>query len=438
MPKFHDEHIPSTHLPRVIIIGAGFGGIRAAKELIEQRFQVVLFDKNNYHLFQPLLYQVATGGLEPGSIAYPIRKIFKGYNNFYFRLAEVNQILPENNVIITSIGSFHYDYLIIATGSTTNFYGLKDIKEHSFAMKSISQALDLRSILIQNMEEAVLTTDKKKLNRLMNYVIVGGGPTGVELAGALAELRRHVLKNDYHEIDIPMIQIHLLEAASGLLNGMSPTSGKRAQKFLEKMGVDVWLEAQVESYDGNLLRVNEEFLIETDTVIWTAGVTGKLIKGFNKPSYNKSRRMLVNNYNQVHGYHNVFAIGDVAAMIADDLPNGHPMIAPVSIQQGKNTAINIQRLHKSKEPRPFKYRDKGSMATIGRNKAVAELAGLKFFGFTAWVIWMAVHLISLIGFRNKLMVFLDWVWNYISFDKALRLIIRPYSKYKYKRNKNLK
>ena len=433
MSKFKDDNIPSSHLPRVIIIGGGFGGIQAAKELVERRIQVVLFDKNNYHNFQPLLYQVATGGLEAGSIAYPIRKIFPGYKNFFYRMANVLEVDSANKQIITSIGNFHFDYLIIATGSTTNFYGLKHVKKFAVPMKSIPEALDLRTLIIQNNEAALMTKDKHKLQQLMNYVIVGGGPTGVELAGALAELRKHVLHNDYHELDIPQMQIHLLEAAPRLLMNMSPKSSEKAKRFLEEMGVEVWLGTQVKDYDSNTVYFNDDDFIHTSSLIWAAGVVATSVKGFHAEQFLKNKRIRVDEFNRVIGSENIFAIGDVAGMISKDYPSGHPMVAPVAMQQGKRVASNIYRIIQKKQLKPFRYIEKGTMATIGRNKAVAELVGLRFHGFTAWCIWMVVHLVSLIGFRNKLMVFLDWVWNYFSFDRAMRIIIK--SNFKVSRSK---
>ncbi|HEY8401502.1 MAG TPA: NAD(P)/FAD-dependent oxidoreductase [Cytophagaceae bacterium] len=418
--------IPETTKKRIVVIGGGFGGIEMIKEILpDDRFQVVLLDKHNYHTFQPLLYQVATAGLEPDSIAAPLRRIFKQKNDFYFRMAEVKRIIPEENCIDTNIGSLRYDYLVIASGSKTNYYGMEEVKQKAFPMKKISQALDLRSKILQNYEKALLADNDKDINCLMDIVIVGGGPTGVELAGAIAELRKYVLPKDLPELDFRKMDIYLLEAGGRLLNGMSDVAGRKALKYLENFGVIVKFHSVVKSYDGRTVVLKDGTTIETETLIWAAGVMGNTIPGLRAETM-KGNRYVVDSYNRIIGYDNIFALGDVAGMITENQPKGHPMVAPVAVQQGKNLGKNIKKLEEGKNLKPFTYKDKGSMATIGRNRAVVDLSRFKFSGFLAWFVWMSVHLFTLIGFRNKVATFINWTWNYFTYDRATRLIIRPF------------
>lgn len=422
-------NIPQSSFKRVVIIGGGFAGIALAKKLSRQEFQVVLMDKNNYHTFQPLLYQVSTGGLEPDSIAYPIRKVLQGYPNFYFRLTEVIKIDPENNFVHTTIGDLRFDYLIVATGTQTNFFGNESIATNSMAMKTIPQSLNLRSLILENFEQALLTDDLHEREALMNFVIVGGGPTGVELAGALAEIKKGILPKDYPDLDTRRAQINLVQGADRLLPAMSEIASKKAEDFLEKLGVNVWKSIRVTSYDGKEATTNKETIFETATLIWAAGVQAVRIKGLDgEKMLSKSKRLVVNEFNQVNGYEHIFAIGDVAEMASEDYPRGHPMMAQPAIQQGEKLGENLIRLQKGKPLQAFVYKDKGSMATIGRNKAVADLPNFKFQGVFAWFVWMFVHLYFLIGFRNRLVVFINWVYNYIKFDREARLIIRPFKK----------
>lgn len=416
-------NIPDTSLPRVVIIGCGFGGLNLAKKLNRKPFQVVMIDKHNYHTFQPLLYQVATAGLEPDSIAYPIRNIFKGQKEFYFRMAVAEEIKTDSNILVTNIGELEYDHLVIATGSSTNYFGMKDMEQESMPMKTVPEALNLRSLMLQNFEAASLTNDLKERERLMNFVIVGAGPTGVELAGALAELKTHVLPNDYPDLDFRRMSIHLVESGKDVLGPMSDSASKNALGYLEKLGVHVWLDTKVESYDGEYAQTNKKAL-PASTLIWAAGVKGSLINGMN-PGSTVRGRYKVNEFNQIEGYENVYAVGDVATMISEENPFGHPMLAQVAIQQGKNLAKNFVSWKKQKNPSAFKYKDLGTMATVGRNKAVADLNSVKFKGFIGWVLWMMVHLIGLVGFRNKAVVLTNWFINYFSYDKKIRLIIRP-------------
>jgi len=418
------EVIPKTAQPRVLIIGGGFGGITLAKALKKSPYQVVLIDKNNYHTFQPLLYQVATGGLEPDSIAFPLRKLFEKQKNLLFRMAEVSSIDVEAKRVHTSIGAISYDYLVLATGSCTNFFGMEQVEALAMGMKNIPEALDLRSLILQNFEEALV---EPEYEALMKFVVVGGGPTGVETAGALAELKRFVLPNDYPELDFHKMEIHLVEAGPRLLAGMSEASGADAREALEKLGVKVWLNTAVEEYDGRWVRTNKEGEdFEAATVIWAAGVEGNVPEGVYGEALGNGRRIEVDEFNRVNLHPDVFAIGDVALMRTADWPQGHPQVAPVAIQQAENLAWNLDQLAAGRELRPFSYYDKGSMATIGRNKAVVDYRKLHLKGLMAWLAWMFVHLLFLLGFRNKLVVFVNWVWSYLTYDKGTRLIIRPY------------
>ncbi|WP_185872639.1 NAD(P)/FAD-dependent oxidoreductase [Blattabacterium cuenoti] len=427
-------------LKRVVIIGAGFAGLQVAKKLKRHKFQVILIDKNNYHTFQPLLYQVATSGLEPDSIAHSIRTIIKQTHNFFFRLAHVHDINIKENKIYTNVGYIKYDYLIIAVGSVTNYFGNKNIENFSLPMKSIPEALNLRSTILQNFEYALLTNNKKEKERLMNFVIVGGGPTGVELAGALAEMKKYVLPYDYPDLDIQKMNIHLLQASPRLLDGMSTHSAKQAFNNLKDLGVNIWINCLVKDYDGKVVFTATGHNIESFNVIWAAGVKGAMIKGFFKEDINsKVDRILVNNYLRTLKYDNIFAIGDIAYMVSNKYyPNGHPMTAAPAIQQGNYLAnyFNNCLLEKDKiNIKPFIYKHFGSMATIGRNKAVCDFNSLKLKGFLAWIVWMSVHLFSLVGFRNRVIALMNWIIQYFQYHKSVRLIIRPFNRKKEKNNK---
>ncbi len=420
-------NIPRTSFPRIVIIGGGFAGISLAKQLGKKEVQVVLLDKHNYHTFQPLLYQVSTGGLEPDSIAYPIRKILKDYPNFFFRLAEVEEIHPESFTISTNIGDLKYDHLVIATGSKTNFFGNKKIQANSMQMKTIPQSLNLRSLILENFEEALLNDDLNERDALMNFVIVGAGPTGVELAGALAEIKKGILPKDYPDLDIRRVSINLVQGSDRVLPAMSEKASQGAEDYLQELGVHVWKNVRVEDYDGHLATTNTDISFETATLIWAAGVQGAVIKGLEaKDLLARGNRLCVNSFNEVQGYEGIYAIGDIACMTDEQFPDGHPMMAQPAIQQGTQLGKNLLRKIDGKTMKPFKYKDKGSMATVGRNKAVVDLPSFKFQGVFAWFVWMFVHLFFLIGFRNRMVVFINWVYNYVRFDREARLIIRPY------------
>lgn len=420
-------NIPISKNPRVVIIGGGFAGMTLAKKLLKQKLQVVILDRHNYHTFQPLLYQISTAGLEPDSIAYPLRKITRNSKDGHFRLAEVLSISPQKNTIHTDIGELTYDYLVIATGSKTNFFGNKSIEENAMWMKTIPQALNIRSLILENLEQAVITDNPEKRKSLLTFVLAGAGPTGVELSGAIAEVRNHIVLHDYRNIEPSEIEIHLVEGAGRVLPPMSEEASKRAHKFLDDLGVNIYLNTMVSGYDGKTVTTNKDLSFETATFIWSAGVSGAPVNGLKAEALmEKGDRYVVNVFNQVQGYENVFAIGDIAQMKTEKYPHGHPMVAQPAIQQGKNLAKNFKNITKGKEMEPFEYFDKGTMATVGRNKAVVDLGKFKFGGFFAWFFWMFIHLYFLVGFKNRLLTFFTWMYNYINFDKSARLIIRPF------------
>lgn len=420
-------NIPDSKNPRVVIIGGGFAGLSLAKKLKNKNFQVILLDKHNYHNFQPLMYQVATGGLEEGSIAYPIRKIFQDHKETFFRMTEVLSVDTVNKKVHGDIGTIYYDYLVIATGSTNNFFGSKEIEENSMVMKTIPEALNIRSLIIQNLELALQTNDIEERKLLMNYVIVGAGPTGVELAGALAEMKKAVLPKDYPDLDFSLMQIHLVQGADRVLDAMSKKSSKAAEKFLKQLGVKIYLDERVTNYDGYKISTADGTEILSKAVIWSAGVKGAPVPGVEN-AVDRATRIRVNEYNQVEGFEDVFAIGDVAAMYGEKYKFGHPMMAQPGIQQGELLAENLERLQKKQSLKKFVYNDKGSMATIGRNKAVVDLPKFHFNGVFAWFVWMFVHLMSLIGFKNKALVFWSWVYNYFVFDRESRVLIHKFER----------
>lgn len=414
-------NIPNLDLPRVVIIGGGFAGLKFAKTLDSRLYQVVLFDKNNYHTFQPLMYQVATAGLEPDSIAYPIRKIFKNKKNFHFRMANVEQIDADTKTIQTSIGNLDYDFLVMATGADSNFFGMQNVEKYSVPMKNLVESLDLRSIILQNFEKALNTSDLKEQESLMNFVIVGAGATGVELAGALSELKQ-ILPKDYPDLDIRRMQIHIIEAAPAVLANMSKNASEKSMKFLKKLGINIWLETQVKDYDGYTVSTNKRDF-ESHTLIWAAGVQGQPVAGLKVPLA-RGNRVEVDAFCAVKGYDNIYALGDVAAILDEKTPKGHGMLASVAAQQGAYLGKSLNKKAKNKPIKPFVYKDKGTMATIGRNKAVVDLPRFKFSGFFAWMTWMFVHLMLLVDFRSRVVVFFNWAWSYVNYDKSIRLITR--------------
>ncbi|MEO6521308.1 MAG: NAD(P)/FAD-dependent oxidoreductase [Mucilaginibacter sp.] len=415
-----------THHPRVVIIGGGFGGIELAKKLKDKPVEVIMVDKNNYHTFQPMLYQVAMGDIEADSIAFPIRKIFTGQKNYTFRIAKVDRVNPEKNTIDTDIGEIKYDYLVMATGSDTNYFGNDELKHRTMAMKSIPEALNIRSLILQNIEKALVAKDDVERDALLTFVVVGGGPTGVELSGALAEMRNYVLTYDYPELKKEDMKVYLVEGKSEVLAVMSPQASKKAKDYLIGLNVIVTNSVHVKSYDGCDLVIDDGTTIQTRNVLWAAGVKGKVLKGIPEGVIVRGNRIQTDEFNRVAGYINLFAIGDVAAVVTPETPDGHPGVAPAAIQQGKHLAKNLIKIINGEQPEPFKYFDKGSLATIGKNLAVADLGKIHLQGFFAYIIWGVVHLLSLISSRNRLIVFINWIGSYFSNNSGSRLIIRKY------------
>jgi NADH dehydrogenase len=427
--------IPHHYRARIVIVGGGFGGIQMAKKLARKNVQVVLIDKNNYHTFQPLLYQVATSALEAESIAYPIRKIFNKYKNIFFRMGEVKEVVASEKKLLVDNDEIYYDYLVIATGAKTNYLNNEGLTISSMPMKSVLEALDLRTMILQNFEKILMISNERKKQSFMNFVIAGAGPTGVELAGALGELKQKVFPKDYPELDLSKMNIYLVQSGDRVLPMLSKKSSERAKRYLEKLGVNVILNTRVLDYHGDYVQTNTGNDLIARTLIWTAGVIGAPIGGLPKECINKAGRILVDEYHAVIGLQDVYAIGDVACMQTSDYPNGHPQVAPAAMQQGTNLASNLLAKINGKKQKPFKYRDKGSMATVGKNKAVVEIGKLKWGGSFAWMVWMFVHLMSLVGFRNKVVTFLNWTRNYFNSDRGLRLIITPFDLYEEKRKR---
>jgi len=438
-------NIPETNKPRIVIIGGGFGGINFLKKIDVSQFQVVVFDRYNYHTFQPLLYQVATAGLEPDSVAGPLRKIINKKRNVYFRMLKVSRIDTEKNQVLTDAGHLRYDYAVISTGAKINYFGNNDIAKNAFPLKQITHSLDLRSHIFQQFEKMEILTDPRKMDQQLTFVVVGAGPTGVEVCGALAELRKHALPKDYPELEIQNMKIYLVEGLDRVLPSMSHKTSLKAYKYLKQLGVEIILECMTKSYDGTTVELSNEHKIKAGTLIWAAGVKGNLIEGFNEKSIHKGK-FHVNRNSQVYKnpeqktiYENIFAIGDVAYMEHENYPKGLPGLAQVAIQQGKHLAQNLSKIAKKKELQRFTYKNKGVLATIGRNKAVADFPGnIKLAGFFGWIIWMIIHILFLVGFRNKIVVFTNWLWNYFTYDRGIRLILRPSPKKDDKMSREMK
>ncbi|WP_142686034.1 NAD(P)/FAD-dependent oxidoreductase [Chitinophaga polysaccharea] len=418
-------NIPETTQPRIVIVGGGFGGVNLAKQLKHAPVQVVLLDRNNYHLFQPLLYQVSTAGLEPDSIAFPLRGIFRKQQNLVFRMAEVTGIRSSENILETGIGEIHYDYLVFATGSNTNFFGNKDIEDNAIGMKSLIEAVQIRNYVVKQFEESLLLQNPEEIKPKLNFVMVGGGPTGVELAGAFAELRKYIMPKDYPTLPQSLMNVYLIEAGPKLLASFSETTSQKTLEALQEIGVRVLLNTGVKEYDGKTVTLSTGELIQTQSLLWSAGVKGIPVKGIPSDIILPNGRILVNELNQVRGFTNIYAIGDIAQMTNDPrFPKGYPMVAQVAIQQGKNVANNLRLSLENKPMKGFYYKDLGSMATIGRNRAVAEFSGIRMSGYLAWLAWMIVHLMSLLGFRNKLVVFINWFYRYFTYERGTRIIIK--------------
>ncbi|WP_035479002.1 NAD(P)/FAD-dependent oxidoreductase [Gelidibacter mesophilus] len=411
-------------IPKIIIIGAGFGGVKMVKSLYKKPVEVLLIDRNNYHNFQPLMYQVATGGLEPGNIGYPVRRIFRKYKNVSFRMAEVLKINIRKNQISTSIGDMTYDYLVMASGSENNFFNFEPVKHKLLTLKSLPDALQIRNWIFQNLERALAENEKESLEEIMNIAIVGGGPAGIELAGALAEMKKHLIPKEFPELELSRMSLNLYQSGPKLLASMSKEASEKTLEYLKEMGVNVFLNTRVSDYKDNAIVLEDGSQFITNTVIWTAGVKGALIDGFPEEAILQGNRLSVNEFNQVLGTQNIFAIGDVSAHCSNEYPKGLPMLAPIAQHQGKLLAKNILKRLKNESMQPFAYTNKGVMATIGRKKAVVDLPNFKFQGGFAWLVWMFVHVFSLVGFRDKTVTLIDWVVSYFSYDQPLGMILR--------------
>jgi len=425
MMEKYIPNIPETDKQRVVIVGAGFAGLKLLRKLMGKEFQVVLLDKNNFHQFQPLLYQVATAGLEPSAISFPIRKILQKESDVHFRIAELEKVDPEEKEVVTNIGRLKYDILVLAAGAKTNFFGKKNVERHTLSMKTASDSILIRNTILENFEKALLEPDPENMAKYLNIVLVGGGPTGVELAGALAEMKKYIFPKDYPELDLSKMRIVLFEASSRLLLGMSQKAGDKSYEYLERLGVEVRLNTGVEDYDGLNLKLSDGNTLESKMVIWAAGVASSPIDGFDSEVFAKANRISVDRFNRVLGYKDIYAVGDVAFMKTPKYPDGHPQVAQTAIQQANMLASNLKRVNKGKETREFEYIDKGSMATIGRNLAVADLPFAKLKGFIAWLLWSFVHLMTIVGVKNRLFIFLNWTVNYFTYDQSLRVLIKP-------------
>lgn len=409
---------------RVVIIGGGFAGLEMAKKIDKKHYQVVLIDKNNYYQFQPLLYQVATAGLEPSSISYPLRKMFQNQKDFHVRMCEATRIDPAENRVETNIGYLTYDHLVIATGCDTNYFGNDALRDSTFALKSVSESLLIRNRLLLSLEQALSAKDQDEFKELFTFVVIGGGATGVELSGALADMKKGILPKDYPELDFNQMEIHLIDAAPRLLAAMSEKSSKKVTETLTKRGVIIHQQVQVKSYEEPFVVLADGQQIRSRNVFWVAGVTPKPIPGIADTSYERNR-LLVNKYNQVNGYANIYALGDTSLLITDETPKGHPQVAQVALQMAQQLAQNLNGKVKGRPYEGFVYKDKGSLATIGRNAAVADLGKFHFGGTIAWLLWLFVHIMSIVGMRNRAAVLIDWAWNYFNYDLSLRLLIRP-------------
>ena len=407
---------------KVIVIGGGFAGIQLVKNLDHDLFEILLIDKINHHQFQPLFYQVATSQLEPSSISFPLRHVLKGIKNLQIRFAEVLSIDRNANTVNTTIGSFLYEHLVIAIGCKTNFYNNESIEKHSFSLKTTYDAIAIRNHILMTFEQVVSATAPEK-EALLNFVIVGAGPTGVELAGALSEIKKDILPKDYPGIDFSKFKIIVVEGSKNTLNSMSDKAKKASRIYLEKMGVIIYTEAFVDNYDGSVIAFKNGQQIKTKTVIWAAGVTGNTIEGLPDSCYANGNRIKVNRINKISGCENIYAVGDIAFMETPLYPNGHPQLANVAINQAKNLTKNLRRLLQNDPMIDFEYKDLGSMATIGRNKAVVDLPFVKFKGYIAWLTWMFLHLMLILSVKNKLIIFINWALAYITKDTSLRLIL---------------
>lgn len=418
-------NIEHTDKKRIVIVGGGLGGLELAFKLVDDDYQVVLIDKNNYHQFPPLIYQVASGGLEPSSISFPFRRLFQGKKDFFFRMAKVESVNTDKKIINTTVGEIDYDYLVMAFGAKTNFFGNKDIEATTLPMKSVSEAMRLRNTILRNLELALTEEDPARKQALMNIVVVGGGASGVEIAGAVAEMKKNIITRDYPDLDSSQMHIYLVNAVDRLLSAMDPVSSKRAERDLKELHVHIRQPQFATEYKDGILKTSAGLEIPTQTVIWVSGICANTVEGFPAESIGHAGRFLTDRFCRVKGVKDVYAIGDVSLVEGDEeYPLGHPQLAQVAMQQAKTVAKNFKAMSKGKELKPFKYKNLGVMATIGRNHAVAEISGKKFGGFPAWALWLVVHLRSILGVKNKTFILLNWVWNYINYKQSLRLILK--------------
>lgn len=418
-------NIEHTDKKRIVIVGGGLGGLELAFNLVDDDYQVVLIDKNNYHQFPPLIYQVASGGLEPSSISFPFRRLFQGKKDFFFRMAKVESVNTDKKIINTTVGEIDYDYLVMAFGAKTNFFGNKDIEATTLPMKSVSEAMKLRNTILRNLELALTEEDPARKQALMNIVVVGGGASGVEIAGAVAEMKKNIIARDYPDLDSSQMHIYLVNAVDRLLSAMDPVSSKRAERDLKELHVHIRQPQFATEYKDGILKTSGGLEIPTQTVIWVSGICANTVEGFPAESIGHAGRFLTDRFCRVKGVKDVYAIGDVSLVEGDEeYPLGHPQLAQVAMQQAKTVAKNFKAMSKGKELKPFKYKNLGVMATIGRNHAVAEISGKKFGGFPAWALWLVVHLRSILGVKNKTFILLNWVWNYINYKQSLRLILK--------------
>ena len=418
-------NIERTDKKRIVIVGGGLGGLELAFKLLDDDYQVVLVDKNNYHQFPPLIYQVASGGLEPSSISFPFRRLFQGKKDFFFRMAKVESVNTDKKTIKTTVGEIDYDYLVLAFGAKTNFFGNKDIEATTLPMKSVSEAMRLRNTILRNLELALTEEDPARKQALMNIVVVGGGASGVEIAGAVAEMKKNIIARDYPDLDSSQMHIYLVNAVDRLLSAMDPVSSKRAERDLKELHVHIRQPQFATEYKDGILKTSAGLEIPTQTVIWVSGICANTVEGFPAESIGHAGRFLTDRFCRVKGVKDVYAIGDVSLVEGDEeYPLGHPQLAQVAMQQAKTVAKNFKAMSKGKELKPFKYKNLGVMATIGRNHAVAEISGKKFGGFPAWALWLVVHLRSILGVKNKTFILLNWVWNYINYKQSLRLILK--------------
>jgi len=418
-------NIPNPSYKRIVIVGAGFAGLKLAQKLAHTDFQVVILDKNNYHMFQPLLYQVATAALSPSAVSFPLRRIFHKTDNIVFRMAVVKEVDKVNKQVYTNLGSLSYDYLVLSQGANTNYFGNANIQKFSAPMKSTSEALYIRNKIISNYERAVNLESEEERKPIMNVVIVGGGATGVELAGSIAELRNKVLPRDYPQLSFKNMRVILIEAGNSLLSGLLPKSREKALEYLQNLGVEVMLNTMVEDYDGLTVTLRDREPINTLTLLWAAGIKANSLIGVEPEQRAPNGRLLVDEFNRLVKEKDIFVLGDQCLQTEEKYPIGHPQVAQVAIQQAANLSKNFKAELKNKEWKPFRYKDLGSMATVGKSMAVVDLPFVSFHGFFAWFVWLFVHLMAILGVKNKLMVFLTWSWKYLSFDPSLRLLIRP-------------